>query len=179
MLEKKIIDTIEKLQLASQSMPKVWEGKESILEMKDAGFKQWRQIEWLNSYFKFLCQKYFVDIIDIPGKKYGVTEFDAFREISWDFKAHAANTTNHTVITNDAEAIINTISDYGHYGVILAIGEVEYNDEEKTFKKWHDVLKEGISKYEVNRINRGQCQEDVKQNLFYQKSTLSVLILKH
>ena len=72
-----------------------------------------------------------------------------------DFKTHAANTTNHRVITNDTEAIVNTISDYGYYGIILAIGEVEYNDEERTFKIWHDELKEGISKYEVNRINRG------------------------
>ena len=81
-------------------------------------------------------------IIDMPGQRYGNTQFDAFCHISWDFiKTHAANTTNHTVITNDAEAIVNTTSDYGYYGVILAIGEVEYNDEERTFKRWHDELK--------------------------------------
>ena len=62
-------------------------------------------------------------------------KFDAFREIPWDFKTHAANTTNHNIITNDAETIVNTISDYGYYGVILAIGEVEYNDEGKYFQK--------------------------------------------
>ena len=106
-------------------------------------------------YFEFLCEKHFGGIIDMPGKKYGNTTFDSFCEISWDFKAHAANTTNHTVITNDAEAIVNTINDHGYYGLILAIGEVEYNDKERTFKRWHDELKEGISKYEVNRINRG------------------------
>ena len=91
----------------------------------------------------------------MPGKKYGNTTFDAFCEISWDFKAHAANTTRHDVVTNDVEAIVNTISDYGYYGMILAIGEVEYNDKKRSFKKWHDELKEGISKYETNRINRG------------------------
>ena len=40
----------------------------------------------IDFYFKFLCQKHFDGIIDIPGKKYGTAEFDAFREISWDFK---------------------------------------------------------------------------------------------
>ena len=105
-------------------------------------------------YFEFLCQNHFEGIVEMPGKRYGRTVFDAFSEISWDFKTHAANSGSYTVITNDREAIVKTISDYGYYGVIIAIGEVEYNDEDGTFKKWHDVLKEGISEYEIDRINR-------------------------
>ncbi len=155
MINEKIVDTVKKLQNASRNMPKVWDGRSAILEMKEGGSRQWRQMEWMGFYFEFLCEKHFASIIGMPGKKYGNTEFDAFHKISWDFKAHAANTTSHNVIINDAEAIANTIDDYGYYGLILAIGEVEYNDEERTFKKWHDTLKEGISKYEVNRINRG------------------------
>ena len=58
MLEKMIIDTAEKLRFASQSMPKVWDGRESILEMRDTGFEYWRQEEWIEFYFKFLCQKH-------------------------------------------------------------------------------------------------------------------------
>ncbi len=155
MLAKKIIDTVERLQLALQNMPEVWDGKNAILEMRNAASRQWRQMEWMGFYFEFLCEKYFDSILEMPGKRYGNTEFDAFREISWDFKAHAANSTSHHVIANDSEAISNTLKDYGHYGLILAVGEVEYNDEEGTFKKWHDELKEGISKYEINRISRG------------------------
>ena len=155
MLDQKIVDTVEKLQFASRNMPKIWDGRDAILEMKEAGSRQWRQMEWMGFYFEYLCDIHFSHIIEMPGKKYDNTEFDAFREISWDFKAHAANTTRHDVVTNDVEAIRNTLEDYGYYGIILAIGEVEYNDEERTFKKWHDELKEGISKYETNRINRG------------------------
>ena len=155
MINQKIVDTAMKLQNASQNIPKVWEGRNSILEMKEGGSTQWRQMEWMGFYFEFLCETRFDGIIDMPGKKYGNTTFDAFCEISWDFKTHAANTTRHDVVTNDVEAIVNTISDHGYYGMILAIGEVEYNDEERSFKKWHDELKEGISKYETNRINRG------------------------
>lgn len=154
MLEKKIIDTVKELQFASQNMPKVWDGRESILEMKDAGFNQWWQIEWLDFYFKFLCQKHFGSTIDMSSKIYRDTGFDAFREISWNFKAHAANTTNHNIIANDAEAIVDTIGNYGYYGMILAIGDVEY-DEEQTFKKWHDKLRKDICQYDTNRINRG------------------------
>ncbi len=154
-LNQKIVDTIEQLQLVSQNMSKIWDGRSSILEMKDGGSKDWKQMEWMGFYFEFLCQTHFDGIIDMPGKKYRNTTFDAFCEISWDFKAHAANTTRHDVITNDVEAIKSTLDDYGYYGIILAIGEVEYNDEQRTFKKWHDELKGRISKYEINRINRG------------------------
>lgn len=155
MVEKKIVDTVEKLRLASQNMPKVWDGKESILEMKNADYKRWRQIEWLESYFKFLCQKHFGGIINIPGQKYSNMRFDAFREISWDFKVQAANTTIYNIIASGTEAIADTISNYGYYGMILAIGSVEYNDKEKTFKKWHDELRKEIYQYDTNRINRG------------------------
>ena len=154
-LNQKTVDTIKQLRLASQNMPKIWEGRSAIVEMKEGGSKNWKQMEWMGFYFEFLCQTHFDGIIDMPGNRYRNTTFDAFREISWDFKAHAANTTGHDVITNDVEAIKNTLDDYGYYGIILAIGEVEYNDEQRTFKKWHDELKEGISKYEINRINRG------------------------
>lgn len=112
-------------------------------------------MEWMGFYFEYLCHKKFSNIIEIPGKKYNNTEFDAFQIISWDFKTHAANTTRHDVVTNDVEAIRNTIKEYDYYGMILAIGEVEYNDEERTFKRWHDEIKEKVSKYETNRINRG------------------------
>lgn len=155
MLPKTITDTVENLRLAAQNMPKVWDGRAAILEMKNAGYKHWRQMEWIGFYFQFLCEKHFDGLVEMPGVTYGRTEFDAFHQISWDFKAHAFNTTTHNVIANDAEAIANTLSDYGYYGLILAVGEVEYNDEERRFKKWHDQLKEGISQYELNRIKRG------------------------
>ena len=153
MVEKKIVDTVEKLRLASHNMPKVWDGRESILEMKDAGFKYWRQMEWMDFYFPFLCQKHFTGIIDIPGKKYGITEFDAFSEISWDFKADSVNPGAYSVPANDAEGIANTISDYGYYGIILAIGDIKFDDKETSFKKWHDNLREEVSKYDANKIN--------------------------
>ena len=155
MLEKMIIDTVEKLRLASQNIPKTWDGRESILEMKSANFGYWRQMEWIDFYFKFLCQKHFTGIIDIPGKKYGITEFDAFHEISWDFKVDSIDSGAYSVTANDAEAIADTLSSYGYYGIILAIGDMEFDDEETSLKKWHDDLRERTSKYETNKINRG------------------------
>ena len=148
-------NAVKKMKAVCAKMPVVWDGRESILEMKNVGYKHWKQMEWAGFYFQFLCENGFADIMEIPGKKYGNVEFDGFNAISWDFKAHAANTTSHKVITNDTEAVVDTIDDYGYYGLVLAIGEVEYNDEERTFKKWHDELKGGKSDYEKKRIERG------------------------
>ena len=146
---------ITRLTSASRSMPTRWDAREAILAMKDAAYPHWRQMEWIGFYFQFLCERAYKGILEMPGKRYGRVEFDAFAEICWDFKAHAANTMRHDLITNDSEAIANAIQEYGHYGLILAIGEVEYNDEERTFKKWHDALKGGRSNYELARIERG------------------------
>ena len=155
MLEKRIIDTVEKLGLASHSMPKVWKGRESILEMKDAGFKQWRQIEWLEFYFKFLCQKHFDSIINISSKKHGNIKFDAFCKIPWDFRVDSTDVETYSIIANDVEVIADAISNYGYYGIILAVGDMEFDDKETSFKKWHDGLRGEISKYETHRINKG------------------------
>ena len=42
MINQKIVDTIEELRNTSRNMPKVWDGRSAILEMKDAGSRQWR-----------------------------------------------------------------------------------------------------------------------------------------
>ena len=130
--------TIKALEAACLCMPRIWDGRKSILEMKKGGSSHWKQMEWMGFYFEFLCKREFRGILQMPGNRYGNTEFDAFGEMSWDLKAHAANTQNHTVILNDTEAIENTMDEHGHYGLVLAIGEVEYNDEDRTFKAWHD-----------------------------------------
>ena len=155
MLEKKIIDTVEKLRLASQNIPKAWDGRRAVLEMKNANYRHWRRREWQEFHFKFLCASHLDHIVDMPGKKYSNTVFDAFQEISWDFKVDSIYAETYSVTANDAEAIADTISNYGYYGIILAIGDMERDDEEASFKKWHDELRERTSNYETNRINSG------------------------
>ena len=45
MLNQKIIDTAEALRDATRNLPKVWDGRSAILEMKEGGSRQWRQVE--------------------------------------------------------------------------------------------------------------------------------------
>ena len=147
---------VTRLRTASLTIPRIWDGRDSITEMKNAEYPHWRQMEWMGFYFQFLCEQRFAGVLTMPGKSYGRTAFDGFGSICWDFtKAHAGNTTSHQVITNDTSAVARTIEEYGHYGLILASGIVEYNDDARTFKQWHDALKGGPSRYELARINRG------------------------
>ena len=43
-------------------------------------------MEWIGFYFQFLCERYLSSILEISGPKYGKVEFDAFKNIPWDFR---------------------------------------------------------------------------------------------
>jgi len=154
MVAKKIIDQLEKI---LSRIPAVWDGRRAIIEMRDAGYPHWRQMEWIGFYFQFLCDIKLL-LMKIPGPKYGRVEFDGFSEIPWDFKVHpnknANGKDNKSVIVNDSLAIAEAIKKFGAAGLILASGDAKYNDEDRSFQIWHQELKGGLSKYEKERILR-------------------------
>ena len=47
------------------------------------------------------------------------------------------------------------ICEYGEVGLALALGKVMYNDDDRTFQQWHEEIKGGKSRYELERIQRG------------------------
>lgn len=136
-------------------VPKRWDGKKCILEMRDKGGRHWKQMEWIGFYFQFLCEKILAGFVEMPGLRYGNVQFDGFFEVPWDFKAHAMNTSSHQIIVNDSRATAEAIKQYGEVGLILALGKVEYNDEARSFQAWHSEVKGAVSEYERERIKRG------------------------
>lgn len=150
-----IVETSKKIGEYLQSVPKIWDGKNAILEMKKEDYPHWKQMEWIGFYFQFLCEKNLPPaVMEVPGPKYGNVKFDGFNIIPWDFKAHAISKKSHQIIVNDSQAIAEGIKNFGAVGLILALGEVKYNDKNRTFQKWHEELKGGLSKYSLNRIKR-------------------------
>ena len=149
---------IEKLSELLSKMPAKWGGRKAILEMKNTGYPHWKQMEWIGFYFQFLCDTKLSSIMEIPGPKYGRVEFDGFAEIPWDFKVHPEKNANgqesRSVIVNDRLATAQAITKFGGAGLILAIGEATYNDQDRSFQIWHQELKGGISNYEKERILR-------------------------
>lgn len=157
MYEKEIEEIFKKLK---ENLPTIWDGKESILFMKEHNCSQWKQMEWAGFYFQFMCENILGknDFMKIPGPKYGNVEFDGFKNIPWDFKAHSAKinaTNNFKIPTNGYNEIKMALNEYGTVGFIIINGFCEYDDDKQSFKKWHDELKGGTSSYETNRIKRG------------------------
>jgi hypothetical protein len=142
-------------ELLKTSIPKKWDGKSCILQMKAAGSQYWKQMEWIGFYFQFMCETHLSPFMEIPGPQYGNVRFDAFREVPWDFKAHAMNTSSHQILVNDSEATASAIKQFDEVGLVLALGKVVYNDEARSFQAWHGELKGDKSKYELERIKRG------------------------
>ncbi len=155
MKSKQFLNLAKDLASALKVIPDTWDGKEAIEEMKKNESPHWKQMEWLGFYFQFLCERLLSEKMTMPGPKYGRVCFDGFHSIPWDFKAHALNTSSHQIIVNDSKAISDAIKEYESVGVILACAEVLYNDEKRTFQRWHDTLKGKRSRYVIDRIKRG------------------------
>ncbi len=136
-----------------EGIPNNWDGKSAIIEMKNEGSRHWRQMEWIGFYFEFLCNRHLRGTMT-DGPKYGRVRFDGFFNVPWDFKAHAQNASSSDIIVNDLEAIASALEKYSCVGLIVASGLVHYDNEEKSFKRWHDELKGGKSSYEKERIRR-------------------------
>ena len=171
----------KKIAKVLKDTPRQWDGKKAILAMKKGGSRQWRQMEWIGFYFEFLCEQLLSpgDSTDLVVQdercSYGSTQFDGFFKIPWDYKSHAMNTSSHTVVLNDREAVEHMIKKHGSVGVIIAIGEVEYNDKKRSFQKWHSKLKGGKSAYEKKRVERGAWSRLRKTN-FILKQILFIQI---
>jgi hypothetical protein len=147
-----------------KSIPVKWDGRDAILEMQQNNYPHWRQMEWIGFYFQYLCEKLLSGLFMFQTPVYGKVSFDGFYEIPFDFKAHAINTSSHQVIVNDSEAISLAIKEYGAVGVIIALGEVIYNDVNRSFQQWHEELKGGLSAYSQQRIARGAWSRLRKQS---------------
>ena len=144
------------------NLPVDWDGKASVLALKAANYN-WRQMEWWGFYFELLCQKSLRSEFQIPGDKITLiglggrkttVKFDAKRSINWDLKSTAIKLENHKAILNDQAAMDESIRKYGDHGLIIALCDVEYDNADRAFQKWHEVLKGGKSKYEIEREQR-------------------------
>lgn len=135
------------------ALPSSWDGKECILEMRRVNYN-WRQMEWWGFFFELQCTKLLSSQFQVPGDSYGRVQFDLKRSINWDLKAKAIKSDDHRAILNDINAVITSVENYGFHGLMIALCDVEYNDVDRSFQKWHENLKGGESKYVRERKAR-------------------------
>ena len=138
-----------------KKMPMYWDGKKSILEMKENNGRHWKQMEWIGFYFEYWCSRNLKGVMEMPcSKKYGNVSFDGYLKIPWDFKVHVTQS-GDKIIVNDLQAIKKAIKDFGCVGLIIVTGPVVYDNESQDFKKWHDEQKGKKTDYEKKRKKRG------------------------
>jgi hypothetical protein len=136
------------------SIPSQIDGKDAILQMKEEGSANWRQMEWIGFWFEHFVRTEVTGRLGISvGPSFGRTQFDLLLNHVWDLKVHPRSA-NGKLILNDREAVDLCIAERGGFGFVVVIGEAEY-DGTGEFKAWHDALKGGTSAYEVERIQRG------------------------
>ena len=62
-MNKELRNLVKQLHTASLSIPRTWDGRDSITEMRYAGSLQWKQMEWMGFYFEFLCERKFEGLL--------------------------------------------------------------------------------------------------------------------
>jgi hypothetical protein len=110
-------------------------------------------MEWIGFWFEFFIDTRIKPTLgNTSGPKYGQTTCDLKLDYVWDLKAHPQH--KDDLLLNDQMAVRSCIQENGGVGFIIVEGEVEYDDEKETFKKWHDKLKGKQSAYVTARIAR-------------------------
>lgn len=151
-MTKKFEEDVSLMKTRLADLPVEWEAKATVLKMKEADF-QWRQMEWWAFYFEMLCFRHLGEDFQ-RGDTYRTVSFDLKRSVNWDLKAKAIKSDKHDAILNDKTAMEDSIAEYGEHGAIIALCDVEYNDSDRSFQRWHTELKGGKSKYEAKREAR-------------------------
>jgi hypothetical protein len=62
-----------------------------------------------------------------------------------------------------------------YHGEIIALLDVDYNDNDRSFQKWHSELKGGLSKYEIERKKRTETSRYRKTKAELLKIILLIL----
>jgi hypothetical protein len=154
-------------------MPTIWEAKNAILELKEVDYN-WRQMEWIGWYFEYKAKQILIDDFR-SGEKFNNISFDLKRNINWDLKAKAIKSDDHKVILNDKNAMELSIKKNKYHGEIIALLDVEYNDKDRTFQKWHTELKGGKSDYEIEREKRTSISRYRKTNAVLNEILLIII----
>jgi len=129
------------------------DGKEAILEMRDAGFPPWKEVEWPGYYIKFIIQKAIQE-----GKLVG---FESMAEQKhylargrylWDLRATGEDV--ESFMLTDCARWDTLIGQYDGIGLIVFVCRYERDKDDK-FRKWHMRTGGGESEFVRDRIARG------------------------
>ena len=128
----------------SDVTPKYMDGRESVLEMKEADADNWRQTEWQGWYFEFKAIPALINTLGGGPRIIGNTKFDYSLIHPWDLKAHSSygkngpSRKNNSCLLNDQISMKEAAKETG-LGLIVLSGAPSYEDN--SFSDWHKALR--------------------------------------
>lgn len=143
------------------------DGRDAVLALKEADYN-WKQMEWQGWYFEYEAFDALVSTLggDV-GPTFDSTEFDYQRHNVWDLKAHSTTTPSgnerRDMYLNDKTSVEECIRVHDGIGFIIAHGDPEYDDDDRSFYHWHQELKGGKSEYVKRREERDAPSRERKQ----------------
>jgi len=131
--------------------------RESSKELHN--YQHWRQMEWIETYFNYLCEKKLSGLLQIPGPGYHQMSFSALFEIPWIFKVYIENIGTQRIILADADLITHGLSDFQQIGIIIATGVVEYygrdipeKEDKIKIRNKKQVMKKELRQHSIFRL---------------------------
>lgn len=137
-------------------LPDYWDGRQAVMEMRESGSTQWRQMEWAGFYFEeklrqILNEAHPTPPLGGPRVRFGSTVFDyASATRVWDAKAHTTmrrvlpdgvpyiDSKDAVAWLNDAQAMRECVALQG-LGFIVVEGLSSFDSTDE-FKQWHKAL---------------------------------------
>ena len=153
----------------------VWEAKECVLEMREAGYRHWRQTEWVGFYLEFLIENVSIPGVALLHLVVGNTLFDGCAgKAVIDYKTSSLDATG--IILNDKAATDRVLLAYGELGYMVVRGasETETDDE---LELWRRRVA-GTSSYVASNATAGRSHRKLKTR-FAPSSLLYVSIRQH
>lgn len=152
------------------------DGKETVLEMKKAGFGSWREMEWGGYYIKFLIKNtiesgFLGGFQSIVDQKH----YLAKGEYLWDARLMDAD--NSALILADQDRMEQLISDHEGLGIVIFQAVYEM-DKTGKFKDWHQNEGGGVTQYVLDRIARG-APSRMRKSAFMITHSFSFYFTRH
>lgn len=98
-------------------------------------YLHWRQMEWVEAYFNYQCERMLSDLIDIPETVFIQNNFTTIKKTPLIFKVYIQNVGNTKIILSDVELMTQVLLDVPEIGVIIASGTIDYPPPKKEIKE--------------------------------------------
>ena len=153
-----------------------WNGIISSSAMKEAGNRNWQQIEWIDWYLEHWATENMSNVFSIHSHKDKTIVFDAFETHDWDFKTHSNFDSKGRKITgailNDKRSIDKSLEKYGQIGFVVLDGDPIFGDN---FETWRKETSGGESTVSIKNREKGRTSRKRKDSFKLTSAKLYII----